>query len=491
MPGFPPRALSGEAIVSLLCVPQHTQRNAPREWNDPPITLDRASKMAEEELGEFQPFSPPYHSLLASGPRSEYIQSPSLATPATRLRLRYPPRASSNASQLVKISSCKKRERESRDFRRLTDECVPKFSRPQTLRSAQESVIKILIGYLCSKSYLKRLSRYTMFPSPFVSTVLGSPAAITTAHRRHIRAALAPRTRLTLYARLASECECKNSGFNNTIRKAKEERNDLRSPHDAGVFASRTVGASQRGLSTAAILEPHTHRDREFASRAACVASERCNRLRVSDWVHAAARCADLRIRSSASAVPAVMRRRALHSVVLARDSAVRRIVLASQHDRHVGAGMQGVCDLLSGATAVSPLHRVHTPHRQSLALQPMASGLAPTTHATSAPSRMRSARAISRFAQRTRLISLAFSDGVQSRAVKQYFHPGLGAQSSPTSALSRPVPEARIASALSLFWSHFGVATWELRVGTQPMEKRRWTVQWIAWQREPYALWG
>ncbi|KAJ6560577.1 hypothetical protein DFH09DRAFT_1279549 [Mycena vulgaris] len=232
-----------------------------------------------------------------------------------------------------------------------------------------------------------------------------------------------------------------------TIRKAKEERNHLgpvqdtdsnkhtcphRSPLDVGifVFASRTLGASQRSLYSAAILEPHTHRDREFASRAA--------------------RCA-------------------LQSVVLARDSAVRRIVLASQHGRRVGAGMQGVRDLPSGATAVSSLHRARTPHRRSLALQPMASGLAPATQTTSAPSRMCSAGAISRFAQCTRLISLAFSDDVQSRAVKQ---------PSPTSAPSRPVPES-------------GVATWELRVGVQPAGKRWWTVQWIAWQQEPHASWG
>ncbi|KAJ6531500.1 hypothetical protein DFH09DRAFT_1409260 [Mycena vulgaris] len=131
--------------------------------------------------------------------------------------------------------------------------------------TAQESVIEILIALsICtSKGFL-----VTLLPSPFVSTVLGSPAAITTRY---------------------------------TVRKAKEERDHLRpvqgtdsnkmnrlrcaqmqtlSPLDVGifVFASRTVGASQRGLYTAAILEPHTHQDREFASRAACAASERCDR---------------------------------------------------------------------------------------------------------------------------------------------------------------------------------------------------------------------
>ncbi|KAJ6480050.1 hypothetical protein DFH09DRAFT_1108007 [Mycena vulgaris] len=176
------------------------------------------------------------------------------------------------------------------------------------------------------------------------------------------------------------------------------------------VFASRTVGASQRGLYTAAILEPHTHRDREFASRAACVASEHCDRLRVST------RSTLLHARTCVFARLC----RALQSVVLARDSAVRHIALASQYGRHVGAGMQGVRDLPSGTTVVSLLHHARTPHNRSLALQPMASGLAPTMQTTSAPSRMCSAGAISRFAQYTRLISLSFSDDVQSRAVKQ-----------------------------------------------------------------------
>jgi hypothetical protein len=62
-------------------------------------------------------------------------------------------------SVYLKLQKKREKERESRDFSRLTGECVPKFSKPQTRRSARESVTKILIWlFICSKLRYSRLS---------------------------------------------------------------------------------------------------------------------------------------------------------------------------------------------------------------------------------------------------------------------------------------------------------------------------------------------
>ncbi|KAJ6580440.1 hypothetical protein DFH09DRAFT_1076698 [Mycena vulgaris] len=139
--------------------------------------------------------------------------------------------------------------------------------RPQTLRSAQESVIKILIGL---SIYTSKGSLITLFPLPFGSTVTsgisrGNYYGARAPYLRRTRTAYAI-SRLALYARLASECEGRAESPETSFISLHSDPG-ARLPHDAEVFifASRTVGASQRGK--AAILELHTHWDHEFAFR--------------------------------------------------------------------------------------------------------------------------------------------------------------------------------------------------------------------------------
>ncbi|KAJ6457523.1 hypothetical protein DFH09DRAFT_1349591 [Mycena vulgaris] len=67
MPGSYTLGTEWRAAVFLLCAPPHTQRTAPREWNNHTIIPETPGEQnGRGETGEPQLFSPPYHLLLAS-----------------------------------------------------------------------------------------------------------------------------------------------------------------------------------------------------------------------------------------------------------------------------------------------------------------------------------------------------------------------------------------------------------------------------------------